>query len=330
MTSMKFGMIFTGGTIGTVENEDGVRVLDDRNESILMSCFEPDDTVLRSSPFMILSENIKPSDLNRLMDAVRNMIDSGAEGVIITHGMDTLQYTAAYLGYTFSNADIPIMILTSFKPLDMEGSNGITNLRCSIDFIRERRGSGVFVPFTDDNVRTYIHRGTRLLQNYDYELGVRSISDSYYGFYDVDSFRPNSDSPKDAGSDMLSGIGLSERSGIMVVRPCVGMPGIIVPDDAEDIILVPYRSGTMDLTDRVLIEFMEDCKTKGVRMWMVGKLPGIDYSSMAGLDSVRMLPKMTLVSAYMKLWMLKSADLDLEGMYVPCGCDLDHQDTERH
>jgi L-asparaginase len=252
------------------------------------------------------------------------MIDDGMDGIIITHGMDTLQYTAAYLGYSFSSCDLPIMIVTSFKPLDQEGSTGLTNLRCSVDFIRNHRGTGVFVPYSSDNETTYIHVGTRLLQNYDYELDVRSIFDLYAGYYDSDGYHPENTVGISDVSCIFSDIQMRERSGIMVIRPYVGMPSVIIPDDVEDVVMVPYRSGTMDLTDNALTGLLDFCRSKGIRLWMVGKLPGIDYNSMSGLDSVSILPPMTAVSAYMKLWMLKSAGTDLKYVSSPCAGDIEN------
>lgn len=318
---MKVGMIFTGGTIGTVEDHEHVRVLDDSNDGLLMSCFDKDDEIIRTSPFLVMSENIKAADLNVLERTVRDMIGE-VDGIVITYGMDTLQYAAAFLGYSFADADIPIMMLTSFKPLDQEGSNGMTNLRCALDFIRNRRGTGVFVPYSDDNVTTYIHMGTRLLQNYDYQLKVRSISGMYVGYYDCDGYHSNELCCGCDRSGRIDCTGLKERSGIMVVRPYVGMPGTYVPEDVTDVILVPYRSGTMDLTDEILTDMLDGCRKKNISMWMVGKIPGVDYSSMSGLDDVKILPKMTVVSTYVKLWMIRSSGLDAKRMSEPVAGDI--------
>ncbi len=49
--------------------------------------------------YQILSENMRAEYWIRLANEVAQEIESGAEGVIITHGTDTMMYTAAALSF---------------------------------------------------------------------------------------------------------------------------------------------------------------------------------------------------------------------------------------
>lgn len=64
------------------------------------------------SPYQELSENNTGKQIFTLASYLNEKTgkDCGYDGIIITHGTDTLQYTAAALGYMFGDADIPIVI----------------------------------------------------------------------------------------------------------------------------------------------------------------------------------------------------------------------------
>ena len=90
---------------------------------------------------------------------------SGYDGVIVTHGTDSLPYTAAYLGYYFGRASVPMLLVSSNYALGEAGSNGQANFEAAVDFIREDRYAGVFVPFRNEEQEPVsIFLATRLLE----------------------------------------------------------------------------------------------------------------------------------------------------------------------
>ena len=50
------------------------------------------------------------------------------DGFVIAHGTDTMAYTAAGLSYMIQNSKKPIVITGSQKPIDMDITDGKTNL----------------------------------------------------------------------------------------------------------------------------------------------------------------------------------------------------------
>jgi L-asparaginase len=85
--------------------------------------------------------------LRRRVDAA---LASGASGVVITHGTDTLEETALFLHLT-SSAEAPVVLTGSMRPPDAAGADGPANL---LDGVRvaahsASRGRGVLVVMND-------------------------------------------------------------------------------------------------------------------------------------------------------------------------------------
>jgi aspartyl-tRNA(Asn)/glutamyl-tRNA(Gln) amidotransferase subunit B len=65
----------------------------------------------------MLSEEIVPSDWASLIETVADKINSGtANGIVVTHGTDTLPYTAPILYWLFADAAAPIVLAASSTP----------------------------------------------------------------------------------------------------------------------------------------------------------------------------------------------------------------------
>jgi len=68
------------------------------------------------------------------------------DGFVITHGTDTMAYTAAILTYILQNSSKPVVLTGSQRPIDVEGTDARRNLRDAIRFACEKTG-GVFLVF---------------------------------------------------------------------------------------------------------------------------------------------------------------------------------------
>lgn len=143
-------VVFTGGTIGS-KVESGVIGLREDKEYPLLKAYEEEfpkkEQFEIREPFRILSENAKPSYMIKLANALKEESPETYDGVIVTHGTDTLPYTAAFLGYAFHDIKIPLLLVSSNYALGEKGSNGYENFKAAVDFIREGKYAGVFVPY---------------------------------------------------------------------------------------------------------------------------------------------------------------------------------------
>ena len=315
--------MLTGGTIGSVADENNVRGLDNRNNSILMSKFSSDDEVLISSPFTILSEMMDGEHITRLVSETEKVLRSGVEGIIITHGTDTIQYSAAALAYAFADTDVPIVLVSSNMPLDFEGSNGLDNLEAAIAFIRSGLGDGVFAAYRNGNESTKIHRATRLLANHEYDEYFNSLDGKYYASYENGQCVKNPCYEELTNDLMIGPFTIKDSSNTtLIIRPYVGFGMEIDLDEVEDIIIHPYHSGTINTANEKLKKILENAKSSGIRVWMIGSSPDVVYESMVGLKGVRILPRMTEISAYMKLWILKSKGMEVDLILSPSAGDI--------
>lgn len=166
-------VVFTGGTIGSQVDANRIGLRTD-NRYPLLEAYERKhpgrDVFETAEPFRILSENSRPFYMAELVRFLKKIDIYRYDGIIVTHGTDSLPYTAAFLGYYFGKAGIPMLLASSNYALGQRGSNGLVNFEAAVDFIREGRYAGVFVPFQNgEKEAVSIFLATRLLEADGYE-----------------------------------------------------------------------------------------------------------------------------------------------------------------
>ncbi|ULQ60906.1 asparaginase domain-containing protein [Brucepastera parasyntrophica] len=78
----------------------------------------------RVTSHSLLSEEIQPADWAALIYAIASKISSDtANGIVITHGTDTLAYTAALIYWLFADTPVPIIFTASNTPPETKGQN---------------------------------------------------------------------------------------------------------------------------------------------------------------------------------------------------------------
>ncbi len=159
-------VIFTGGTIGSVAC-GGVVDLRQEEKSVLIEkyCAKYGNEIAFDTlrPLNILSENVQPSDLEKMSDCLRGVDLNKYDGIIITHGTDTLSFTANLFSQLFCDIKIPVVFVSALYPLDDERSNGLDNFAGAIDFIRQADFGGVFVSFKNYGENCKIHLASRII-----------------------------------------------------------------------------------------------------------------------------------------------------------------------
>jgi aspartyl-tRNA(Asn)/glutamyl-tRNA(Gln) amidotransferase subunit B len=140
-----------GGAIAATETEQGDVVAGDPSE--ILRLVEADGGIGRKIAFeegevgRILSEEITPEDWARLAAGIDERLRGGrASGIVVTHGTDTLAYTASLVYWLFSRPQVPIVLAASLQPAGKPGSDAIPTLRMAIQVAAERE-PGVYVVF---------------------------------------------------------------------------------------------------------------------------------------------------------------------------------------
>lgn len=110
----------------------------------------------------ILSENMTPAIWQELAKAVYDEIKAGAEGVLVTHGTDTMAYSAAAVSFMI-RSPVPVVFTGSQRSADRPSSDNVMNGMCAAATALSDLGEVVVLMHasTSDDICA-IHRGTRV------------------------------------------------------------------------------------------------------------------------------------------------------------------------
>lgn len=89
------------------------------------------------------SENMQPDHYNIIADAVEAELAKKPKGIIISHGTDTMAYTAAALSFILENVPIPVILVGSQRSSDRGSSDAALNLIAATHFIVNTTWNGV-------------------------------------------------------------------------------------------------------------------------------------------------------------------------------------------
>lgn len=118
--------------------------------------------------FSIYSENMTPLRWSELVKRVEETIRRGYDGVVITHGTDTMHYTAAALSFALEGLPVPVVLVGSQRSSDRPSSDAATNLIGAVKLAAKGNASGVFVVMhgglSDDELD--VHLGVRVRKDH--------------------------------------------------------------------------------------------------------------------------------------------------------------------
>ncbi|MBO7302573.1 MAG: asparaginase, partial [Clostridia bacterium] len=247
-----------------------------------------------------------------LIGCIKENISNEYDGVVVTHGTDTLQYSAAAIGYCFGNASLPICIVSANAPIESQSSNALDNLHGAISFIKEGCGKGAFVVYRNSNSDTVaVHRATRLMASNAYSDEVLSVGGMVYGaFNEKNDFvkNPFYHETEDE-AEPLNAYALRDISeDIMLIEPYVGMRYPEIDERVKYILLNTYHSGTLNTKSHEAEAFFASARKKGVRVYASGASNGAIYSSAESFETLGITPIRSLspIAAYVKLWLISS------------------------
>jgi glutamyl-tRNA(Gln) amidotransferase subunit D len=141
-------IIHTGGTIASrVDYKTGAVVADFTPKEILSLFPEINSFARIKSVFLgnIWSQDIRFAHYNLISEEIKKEIDSGVDGIIVTHGTDTLHYTSAALSFTLEDLGIPVILVGSQRSSDRASSDSALNLMNAVFFMAKTDFSGVAI-----------------------------------------------------------------------------------------------------------------------------------------------------------------------------------------
>lgn len=153
-------MIATGGTIASVKTEDGLVPGLDANQ---LAAMIPEISCMCELDYIQLmnmdSTNMRPAHWLMMAETIIKNYDN-YDGFVITHGTDTMAYTAAGLSYIIQNNKKPIVLTGAQIPAEEPNSDGRINLRDSIIYACDDESCNTQIVFAGSVIA-----GTRARKN---------------------------------------------------------------------------------------------------------------------------------------------------------------------
>ena len=160
-------VISTGGTIASyVDYRTGAVHPAISAEELVFSVPELMDlcNVRAKVLYSILSENMKVSHWQGLARAVAHELNSGAVGVIVPHGTDTMGFSSAALAFMLRNLTGPVVCVGAQRSSDRPSSDAIMNLLAATRLCVDSDLGEVCVLMHGESSDSYClaHRGTKV------------------------------------------------------------------------------------------------------------------------------------------------------------------------
>lgn len=312
---MKILVVFTGGTIAS-NMQNGFITPNEKNACALIDMYEKEKNAQNAefdviNPYTLLSENLNEDYICKIVECVRAKIDF-YDGIIVAHGTDTLQYTAAALSYALGNKSKCVVVVSSNYILTDPRANGYINFAAAADFILGGYGKGVFVSYANTGEQAYIHRASRLLPHEMYTDDVKSVKNSYFGKFENGVFVENENYTKIDDECETLKFDLNERRHTVIMKNVY--PAMTYNEDLKDVyavILNTYHSGTVATADERFQKFALSAHEKNIPLFLLGGADVTKYASAKEFENlhIKTLPCAAPAAMYVKL------------LFAPCGLD---------
>lgn len=297
-------IIFTGGTIGSAV-QDGWISPDPKSKYLLLEAYPEHNGIVEfetAEPYSVLSENLSAEHLNLLTDCICDNLGK-YDGIIVTHGTDTLQYSAAALSYAAGSSCPPVILVSSNYPLDDIRANGHANFEAAVEFIKGNCGNGVYISYKNADGDVCFHSGLNSIIHREMDDCVYSLGFSHYARYDGKSIIINREYPLPKISPRGK-LHLIEDSKILVIDSHPADSYNYCTDGYKAVIIKPYHSGTLNTANSNFINFCAKCRKNNIPVYAVNIPEGVTYESSREFDElgIILLKNYTFCNAYMKTW----------------------------
>lgn len=319
-------LVFTGGTIGSAVSEGTINTSGAAGFKLIQQFRQQykNHQHIRFNaiqPLEILSENLAPCAWQTLINAIEAEQPGQFDGIIITHGTDTLAYTAAALSFYFNTIKIPMLLVSSNYPLDDPRANGLENFICAVEFILQKKQAGVFVPYRNQHQSTQVHRGSRLACSLQLSGDFFSVQGSSYMQFENAQFTLTNPPAINPLRSLREGRGdgmqthmpplkadFSDR--VLMIKPYPGLDYSHFNLENIDAVLHDlYHSGTACATAQwgnqySLSGFIKYCEEQNIKVYLAPAIKSPDVYQSARIligQGAEIIWNMSIEAAYVKL-----------------------------
>jgi L-asparaginase/Glu-tRNA(Gln) amidotransferase subunit D len=314
----KILVIFTGGTIGSTASAGTIDTSSAAPFNLIQQFqqhYSNHQQIHFSTvqPLQILSENLAPCVWQTLITAIEAEQPGQFDGIIITHGTDTLAYTAAALSFYFNAINIPMLVVSSDYPLDDSRANGLENFICAVEFIQQNCQPGVFVPYRNQQQTTQVHCGSRLACSLQLGGDFFSVQGKSFMQFENRQFsllNPSTKSIPGRNSDKPPCLKADFSDRILMIKPYPGLNyAHFNLENADAVLHDLYHSGTACVSAQwgenySLVEFIKRCAEQKIKVYLAPAIKSDDaYQSTRALieQGAEMIWNMSIEAAYVKL-----------------------------
>lgn len=266
MKQNKVLIVYTGGTIGMVQDENGSLhpfALDRIYDAVpqLRACSYGIDSVTLDR--IIDSSDMRPdtwADIARIIEREYDRYD----GFVVLHGTDTMAYTASALSFMFKNLAKPVVLTGSQLPLGMLRSDGRENIICALEIASCRLTT---IPEVCIFFQSHLYRGNRSTkmnaENFDAFESYNYPSLAKVGINMA--FKEHLFLPMPEG-DLQVRTQFDTRVAVLKLFPGIGeavVRSVLGTPDLQGVVIETYGSGNAP-TDQWFISALDEAIRRGV------------------------------------------------------------------
>ena len=328
----KLRIIYTGGTIGGKADSKGEikgdinwkrfsNVLYEKYPSLKRDLKRKNINLSHDTPVKKLSENMIPSDWTKIAISVNKAIEEGIDSIVIAHGTDTMCYTSAALSFMLQGIKIPVVLTGSNIPLEMDGTDAVTNMHAAIRVALDKQLKGIFLVFSGiDNQPSDIHLGCRVRKVKFRDNCFESVNVDMIGKFKK-RFLFKKDKVKIVNRQLLNQVlkindekdyllksSINGNISFFKVHPGFNpklIKDIIENKETKGIILELYSSGTgcIDIENEKkysLLESLEKAKSKKIPVFVTSQQEGSvimgPYGSSGEMEKQEVVPLKSMIT----------------------------------
>lgn len=231
-------VLHTGGTISMTQEKDGAVSLSSHHPlQETMDLLPQNIEVVVEETFNLPSPHITPKEMLVLKNRVEKAQTEGFDGVVITHGTDTLEETAYFLDISFKK-EIAVVLTGAMRSSNELGADGLYNYVQAIITASDdkSRDQGVLVVMNDE-----IHAGRFVTKTHTTS---------------VDTFRTPTFGP----------IGIISKRQVIFLKEVVEHHSLSITEVSGKVILLKAYAGM----DAMLFDVLREAKVDGVVVEALG------------------------------------------------------------
>ncbi len=188
----KVSLLWTGGTIGSkIEYKTGGVHMTVKPEELFY--YIPELPSIANIKFNqiceIASEDMSYHEWQKIAEETADALNEGARGVVITHGTDTMGFTASALAFMLQNLNAPVVLTGSQRSSDRGSSDAFLNLIAATNIAANSNVAevGICMHASSSDDRMHLLRGVKARKMHTSRRDAfRPINDRPIAYVDMD------------------------------------------------------------------------------------------------------------------------------------------------